>query len=105
VANACSAEFRQCLAAEKSCEEITNLYRAYTARGACANDDDCQVVAGSCAVGLGGCYYAINTQWPASGLDVLTERWQVAGCTGAVCSCTAPPTGASCVNGVCTLMP
>ena len=56
---------------------------------------------GHCSIGIGPCYSVMNAKWPVAGLDALATEWQNAGCMGAVCACTAPPTVVECLNGVC----
>lgn len=85
------------------CAEIAAEYAALTAPSMmrCGGAGQCQILHGHCGVGLGGCYYALNTNVSQRQLDDLANRWTAARCRGPVCRCTAPPTSVRCDSGGC----
>jgi hypothetical protein len=52
-------------------------------------------------VGLGGCYYAVNSSVTQGDLDVLAAMWQAAGCMTGVCDCAPTPAAATCAQRTC----
>lgn len=86
-----------------SCGDVAEAYRRLMEENrACSSDDDCHVVEGSCAIGLGGCWYAVSRSVTFDDADRLTARYRELKCSGPVCRCAAPPERAACVEGVCT---
>ena len=66
----------------------------------CSKDADCQVLVGQCWTGLGGCWEYVNQTLSQPDLDGLGQKYQDAGCAGAVCKC-APAAAAACIDGIC----
>ena len=89
----------------RGCETIEAEYQAIVSRTGCQDLQQCQVVNGHCAVGLGGCWYTVNVSVMQSELDALADEYTNMGCTSAVCRCTAPPNAAICEQGVCVPPP
>ncbi len=86
-----------------SCGDVAEAYRRLMEENrACSSDADCHVVEGSCAIGLGGCWYAVSRSVTFDDADRLTARYRELGCSGPVCRCAAPPERAACVEGVCS---
>ena len=67
----------------------------------CNYDNDCISVWGHCDIGLGGCHYTINNQYPQNQINDLSEEWLNNNCTAGVCDCMGLPY-AQCVNGICS---
>lgn len=89
-----------------TCSEIRSQYNQQIQNNtSCSLDSDCQVLNGHCGVGLGGCYYAVNTSISQKDLNALRDQWTQQKCSGPVCRCTAPPSGAKCDAGVCKTTP
>ena len=84
----------------RTCAQIEADYAALAAQDSCNTTSDCQVLGGSCAVGLGGCYEFVNTSVTAAALHALAEEWSLTKCTAWVCRCTPPPS-VTCDNGRC----
>lgn len=99
----CKAANAECAGREQSCDEVSDLYNDYVGHTACSDDSDCVVVSGHCGIGVGGCYHAVNRRWGQAGLDAIAEAWTAADCTGPVCDCASPPSGAYCGAGLCGL--
>jgi hypothetical protein len=87
-----------------SCDELQELYDKQMGRTSCANDDQCQVLAGACDVGLGVCWHAVNPQAKVEILDELEANWIDKSCGTDTCGgdCGAMPT-AKCIDNTCTL--
>ena len=68
----------------------------------CSGEADCQTVTGQCALGIGGCYHAVNHTVAQEAVTALGARFEALSCTGPVCRCTRPP-AAHCVQGHCAL--
>jgi hypothetical protein len=84
-----------------TCEGIEAEYaRLIISNRSCAGPQDCQVLDGQCGVGLGGCYEAVNMSVSQDELGQMGRRYNVIGCTEAVCDC-APPPSPDCQQGVC----
>ena len=87
--------------AARNCAAIEAEYQALAAATNCQEMEACKVVFGHCAIGLGGCWYTVNSSVAQTDLDMLSTEWLALGCTGGVCSCIAPPNSAICDQGVC----
>lgn len=88
--------------AANACDSIRSSYTALVKSNVqCKQDSDCHVLNGHCGVGLGGCYYAVNKSLNQAKLDQLAKQFRAQKCTGPVCRCPRPPSGASCDNNVC----
>ena len=92
-----------CSQADLTCDEITEAYEDlhHGQYSACQGNDDCQVVLGSCDVGLGGCYYSVNNTYDQTSVANLLENWENQGCQEWVCDCLPEPF-ALCDNGLCS---
>jgi hypothetical protein len=97
----CEGAHRNCAGRSRSCEEIRAVYEEYASRDACMDASDCRLTFGHCSVGLGGCYYFMNRQWPEGGLDTLAAEFGAQACPAAVCSCAAAPASIACIDGHC----
>ncbi|HEU5075440.1 MAG TPA: hypothetical protein VFU02_14715 [Polyangiaceae bacterium] len=98
----CAAAHAGCADRDRSCDEIEAAYDDYVSHRACQDDSDCVMVFGHCAIGIGGCHYAVNRRWNDAGLEALGDAWTAAGYAGPVCDCAEPPDTVSCDDGVCT---
>ncbi|MFV8751562.1 hypothetical protein ACNOYE_13545 [Nannocystaceae bacterium ST9] len=87
--------------APADCVEIELEYEAIVGMTECVTDSDCKVIDGHCGVGLGGCYYTVNTNVDESVLDELAQLWSGGGCTEGVCDCGPSPDFAVCEAGTC----
>jgi hypothetical protein len=86
-----------------ACGDVAEAYRRLMEENrSCSSDDDCHIVEGACAIGLGGCWYAVSRSVTYDDADRLTARYRELACNGAVCRCAAPPERAACVEAVCT---
>lgn len=86
-----------------ACGDVAEAYRGLMAKNrSCTRDADCQVIEGACAIGLGGCWYAVNRSVGYDDADRLATRYRELACGGPVCRCAAPPERAVCDEGVCT---
>lgn len=83
-----------------TCQDVEGAYGRLVSNRSCASDSDCQVLAGSCGVGLGGCAEAVNASVTPAQLDALAARWSALGCTAGVCRCREPGLP-KCQNGRC----
>jgi hypothetical protein len=101
----CESAHANCADATRSCAEIRAVYDEYASRDACQEDSDCRLTFGHCGIGLGGCHYFMNRQWPTDGLDSLAAEFGAEGCTGGVCDCAQPPASVQCVDGHCAAGP
>lgn len=93
-------------AAAQTCGDVVKAFEALVsdpAHKSCGGEKDCQVLAGPCGKGLGGCHYALNLSVSSEALSALGDRYEQLGCTGAVCRCMAPPP-VTCQRGVCALV-
>jgi hypothetical protein len=52
-------------------------------------------------MGIGGCWYVVNTEITQADLDELAGQFGDNGCQGPVCACLPPPENIACVNGTC----
>jgi arylsulfatase A-like enzyme len=85
-----------------TCEAVRETYeRRLEEAAACDADGECRIVAGDCADGLGGCWYAVGGGFDEAARQALVTRYRELGCTGRVCRCAAPPPGAECRGGRC----
>lgn len=85
-----------------SCGDVARAYQGLMERNrACRRDEDCRILEGSCEVGLGGCWYAVNREVGYDDTDALAARYRDLACGGAVCRCAPPPERAVCRQGVC----
>lgn len=100
VAEVSEATLPTCADVEQRYADLVSGFRA------CTVDADCQVVAGHCAVGIGGCHEVVSTCLDGAVLDEVSALWQVhsEGCMGGVCDCDVPP-AIACVRGVCEAVP
>jgi len=88
-----------------SCATLEADYQMLVESAAsCDKDADCQLLYGQCWTGLGGCYEFVNQSVSQADLDGMGQKYQDAGCSGAVCKCAPPPLPA-CVDGFCTSKP
>ncbi len=88
----------------RNCEAVRAAYKELLTTPAhlrCSADTDCQVVSGECAMGLGGCYHAVNHTITQAAVSALGARFQELGCSGPVCRCARPP-AARCEQSRCT---
>lgn len=86
-----------------ACGDVAEAYRGLVEENrSCTRDEDCQVIEGSCAIGLGGCWYAVNRSVGYDDTDQLAARYRELACGGPVCRCAAPPERAVCDEGSCT---
>jgi hypothetical protein len=83
-----------------TCEEVEAAYGALVSHRTCSADADCQLLGGSCGVGLGGCTEPVNATVTQAQLGALSDRWSELHCTGGACRCMQPGT-ATCQAGVC----
>jgi len=87
-----------------TCDEIQNFYESihnnseYTD---CNYDNDCLAVWGHCDIGLGGCHYTINNQYPQDEVNDLAGQWLDEDCMEWVCDCMGLPY-AQCSDGICS---
>ncbi|MEM7479850.1 MAG: hypothetical protein AAF481_01640 [Acidobacteriota bacterium] len=96
------ASVAQQAAALDDCEAVAMSYgELMEEQSACSADEDCHVVAGDCAVGLGGCYYAVSVEVTEAVKRPLVDRFRDLECSGGVCRCAAPPESAVCEAGRC----
>jgi len=85
-----------------SCGDVARAYQGLMERNrACRQDEDCRVLEGSCEIGLGGCWYAVNREVGYDDTDALAARYRDLACSGPVCRCAPPPEQARCGQGVC----
>ncbi len=92
-------------APERSCQELDALYQeTIEDNAACQSDQDCRVVDGQCALGLGRCYEAVSvTSNVTQPLELLGQASYQASCQSQDdCEC-GPPPPVSCQEGACTL--
>ena len=89
-----------CASIEASYEQLVG-----TTNQMCSDPNECQVLAGHCAIGLGGCWYTLNGSVSQAQLDALAAQWTGLGCMGPVCLCLPPPTSAVCEQGMCVPPP
>jgi hypothetical protein len=95
-------EDARCLGRD-DCDSIEQEYLAVVndpENQRCQTQEECSVINGHCAIGLGGCYYGLSIDQGV--LDAIAARWRAAGCRGPVCRCTAPPP-VRCDAGGCLL--
>ena len=88
---------------DSTCDEIEENYNAIHSNSEYANcnyDNDCTAVWGHCDIGLGGCHYTINDEYPQNEIDDLAIDWFNNNCEGGVCDCMGLPY-AQCINGTC----
>ncbi|MEO1271301.1 MAG: hypothetical protein AAFX99_24680, partial [Myxococcota bacterium] len=86
-----------------SCAVLAERYDTLLAdHRSCTEDSDCVVRRGSCNVGLGQCYEAVQSVLPQASLNALEGPWFEQRCSDTVCTCDpAPP--AICDQGQCAL--
>lgn len=101
----CAAAHAGCADPDRSCNQIEVAYDDYVSHRACQDDSDCVMLFGHCAIGVGGCYHAVNRRWNDDGLQALGDAWTAAGCGGPVCACAEPPQAVVCDDGVCAFQP
>ncbi len=87
----------------ETCDDIEAAYTAATTGDAMSCETECHILNGHCGVGLGSCYYGVNTGVSQSELDGIATRWVRLGCGGAVCDCGPPPESVRCDAGGCLL--
>ena len=89
---------------DSSCDEIENTYESihnnseYTD---CNYDNDCMAIWGHCDIGLGGCHYTINNQYPQEQVAELATQWFDGDCMEWVCDCMGLPY-AQCIDETCS---
>jgi hypothetical protein len=83
------------------CATIEVEYDAIVEMNGCNEDSECKIIDGHCGVGLGGCYYAVNTSVDETELDGLAQAYSDGGCTQGVCDCPMPPASVICDSGTC----
>ncbi|MEM7050706.1 MAG: hypothetical protein AAF604_13655 [Acidobacteriota bacterium] len=84
------------------CDTVITAYKGLMDdSAACQQDSDCRVEAGNCDTGLGGCWYAVATDFDTELKGRLVERHRELACGGGVCRCPAPPEAARCEAGRC----
>jgi len=81
-------------------EENYNMIHNDSEYTDCSYDNDCMAVWGHCDIGLGGCHYTVNNQYPQNEVNDLAADWLNNNCTGGVCDCMGLPY-AQCINGTC----
>lgn len=86
------------------CDQTQAIYDVTIAKTSCANDEQCTVLQGQCASGLGDCWHAVNPQVTQELLDELGMQWADEGCGADSCGgdCVAAP-AAKCVDNACVL--
>jgi hypothetical protein len=84
------------------CAGMEDQYEEIVAMTDCREDSDCKIIEGHCAVGLGGCYYAVNQSVDETELADLAEMWTNGSCHQGVCDCPETPESAFCDAGTCT---
>ena len=84
-----------------SCENVEAMYAGAVSHQSCNAPEDCQILAGQCGGGLGGCWEVTNTGVTQAQLEALAAQFATLGCISAVCKCAAPPAAATCSDGVC----
>ena len=85
------------------CDAITEEYERLITEGQrCEAPGTCVILNGHCGIGIGGCYHGASGLTQEE-LDAVAERWRLAGCTGPVCDCPAPPESVRCDAGGCLL--
>jgi hypothetical protein len=86
-----------------TCGDVARAYDGLMERNrSCRRDEDCRVIEGACAIGLGGCWYAVHRSVTLDDADRLAARYRDLACGGPVCRCAPPPERAWCDQGVCT---
>jgi hypothetical protein len=87
----------------QTCASIDAAYQALVSatNETCNDPNECQVLMGHCAIGIGGCWYTLNGSVTQAQLDALALQWQMLGCMGPVCLCLPPPSSAVCDQGSC----
>ena len=89
---------------DSTCDEIQNSYESIHTNSEytnCNYDNDCLAVWGHCDIGLGGCHYAINSEYPQYEVNDLAEQWLDGDCMEWVCDCMELPY-AQCLDGTCS---
>lgn len=84
------------------CASVVARYEeALSAARGCAQDSDCQALAGPCALGLGSCYEFGNADLSRDALVSLGLEFERLGCQGAACQCAGGAPAARCSAGAC----
>ena len=89
---------------DSTCDEIEEAYESIhnnTEYTSCNYDNDCEAIWGDCSIGLGGCHYTVNDNYPEDEVASLASQWLDEDCMEWVCDCMDLPY-AQCVNGTCT---
>ena len=89
---------------DSTCDGIQNSYESIHINSEytdCNYDNDCTSVWGHCGIGLGGCHYTINNQYPQNEVNDLAEEWLNGNCMEWECDCMGLPY-AQCVDGHCS---
>lgn len=86
------------------CDELQSLYDQQMARASCSKDEQCQVLAGGCDVGLGACWHPTNQTASVDVVAELVARWTEKSCGTDTCGgdCGAMPS-AKCIDQKCTI--
>ena len=100
--NEISDLIRSLLVEPITCDEIEDLYSLYHEGEYldCNFDQDCFIEQGHCSVGLGGCYYSVNSTYESDLVSSLVEDWINEDCIEGVCDCFNEPYPI-CNNGTC----
>ena len=89
---------------DEICDEIEASYESIYTNPEYTNsnyDNECMAVWGDCHVGLGGCHYTVNSQYPQNQVIDLAANWVDLDCMEGVCDCMELPY-AQCIDGTCS---
>lgn len=88
--------------AAPSCAQLRQSYQdTLSQHQSCQVDQDCQALAGPCALGLGECYEVGNQSLDRQELVSQALAFERAGCQGAACQCQGAAPSVRCASGQC----